>query len=130
MPFLTERLVAQQSFDDPERIAGLIDDLSSDRFAVRSRAADELEALAGIARPCLEKELAKRPSLDVKRRIDHLLELADAVAVPPVWLRAVRGVEALERGPARRRLARRWRNWPERRKARGWRPRRRSRCGA
>lgn len=97
VPFLAEHLQAQQNFDNPQRVAQLIADLGNDRFVVRNRAADELEALAGIVRPALEKELNNRPTLDVRRRIEQLLERANSVAVPPVYLRAVRGVETLER---------------------------------
>ena len=44
-----------------------------------------------------ENELANKPSLDVHRRIKLLLERAETVNVPAVWLRGVRAVEALER---------------------------------
>src|SRR5262249_46300969 len=39
----------------------------------------------------------KKPSLDVRRRIEQLIERAGPVTVPTLWLRAVRGVETLER---------------------------------
>lgn len=96
VPFLAEQLHAQAGLDAPPRIAGLVADLYDDRFTIRTRAADELEALGRLARPALDKELAGRPSLDVRRRIELLLERMDNVVVPPMWLRAFRAVEALE----------------------------------
>jgi dipeptidyl aminopeptidase/acylaminoacyl peptidase len=96
VPFVAKQLETHRGFDDPKRIARFITDLSDDRFAVRAHAADELEALGQLVRDDLEKELAKHPTLDVRKRIEQLQQRMEAVAVPPAWLRVLRAVEVLE----------------------------------
>jgi hypothetical protein len=96
VPFLAEQLQAQASLDDPKRISRLIADLYDDHFPVRTRAMDELEALGRLAKPALEKELSGRPTLDVRSRIDKLGERMATTEIPPIWLRALRAIEALE----------------------------------
>jgi hypothetical protein len=81
---------------DAGRLAGLLKDLDSDRFAVRQKAAHELEGLGEAARAVLQKE-RERPGigLDYRRRLEEILE---ALAVPSgEALRALRAVEVLER---------------------------------
>jgi WD40 repeat protein len=97
VPFLAEQLEAQKGFDDPKRIAQLIGELSNDKFTVRARAADDLEALGRLVKNDLQKELDGRPSLDVRKRVEQLLERMETVQVPPLWLRAMRAIEVLER---------------------------------
>jgi WD40 repeat protein len=83
---------------DPKRIAQLIADLEDHRFAVRQRAADELERLGETAEVQLQQALARRPSLDLRRRVELLLgRLANPWLPSTEELRAIRGVEVLER---------------------------------
>jgi sugar lactone lactonase YvrE len=94
--FLGARLAAQKGFDDPKRIARLIDDLDSKDFEVRRKAGVELEALSLLAEPALRTALAGKPPLEVHRRIEQLLQRLDPKEPPPLWVRTMRSVEALE----------------------------------
>ena len=58
----------------PARIARLIAELDSDQFSVRSRATAALEEIAEQAEPALTDVLAGRPSLEVRRRVERILE--------------------------------------------------------
>jgi hypothetical protein len=83
---------------DPDRIARCIADLDHDQFAVRRRAARELEALAEQAETALRRALTGRPSLEVRHAIARILEKlkTDRLHPPPDRLRASRAVEVLE----------------------------------
>jgi RNA polymerase sigma factor (sigma-70 family) len=78
---------------DAKQVARLLADLESEQFAVREKATRELEKLGETAAADLRKALAGKPSLEVKRRIEQLLEKADGLD----HVRTVRAVEALER---------------------------------
>lgn len=69
----------------------LLADLGSSRFAVREKAARELEDLAEAAHPALRAVLAGSPTLEVRRRMERLLERP--VTGPPSALRAVEVLE-------------------------------------
>jgi WD40 repeat protein len=58
---------------DLKRIARLIEDLDSDKFAVRERASQELEQLGAGAVPSLKRALEGKPSLEVRSRATKLL---------------------------------------------------------
>src|SRR5262249_43003142 len=58
---------------DPKRVAKLVADLDSGRFAVREAAKKALAELSGAARPALEVGLKKGPSAEGRARIDELL---------------------------------------------------------
>jgi RNA polymerase sigma factor (sigma-70 family) len=94
VPLLEERLRPVAAADG-RRVAGLIAGLDSEQFQERSEAAAGLEKLGEAALPGLRKALASRPSPEVRRRLEELLEkLADPAS--PTALRALRGVEVLE----------------------------------
>jgi HEAT repeat protein len=78
----------------PERVARAIADLDGNEFAVRERAARELEQLAELAEPAMRKALAGKPSLEGRRRIEALLDKLDHPS--PEQLRRLRAVEILE----------------------------------
>ncbi|MGE3808116.1 MAG: hypothetical protein AB7K24_25930 [Gemmataceae bacterium] len=82
---------------DAKRIDGLIDDLDDGDFMVRERATEELEKLARLAAPRLEKALAGQPPLEVRRRLERLLARLDKLDHGPEVLRALRAIEVLER---------------------------------
>jgi dipeptidyl aminopeptidase/acylaminoacyl peptidase len=93
VPFLRSQVDSLPSAD-PKRIAQWIDDLDSDKFAVRQNAADELTKLRELAAPALRRRLAAKPSLEVRQRVEALLA---KLAVPSGdWLRALRTIEVLE----------------------------------
>jgi WD40 repeat protein len=85
--FLEERLLPV----DGQRIARLIADLDSDKFQVRNRASAELEQLGEQAEDALRKALAKKPPLEVEKRIEQVLQ-----TIQQARLRGVRAVEVLE----------------------------------
>jgi RNA polymerase sigma factor (sigma-70 family) len=75
--------------------AQLVADLNSDAFAVRQKAALELEKLANGAVPALRKALAARPSLETRRRVEQILAGLEGREAP-FYLRKSRALEALE----------------------------------
>jgi WD40 repeat protein len=81
---------------DPRRVQKLIDDLESQQFAVRNAANKELEELGGLAAGALRQALAKSSSLEMRRRIETLLDKLDGVVTRPELLRAIRAVAVLE----------------------------------
>jgi WD40 repeat protein len=88
------------------RLAELIDDLSNGAFAVRQKAARELESLQEVAAPALRTALDRKLTEEARRRIEQLLANLDGSAVSPETLRTFRALTALEhaRTPEARRL--------------------------
>src|SRR5207302_1795978 len=82
----------------------LLAELGSSRFAVREKAARELENLAEAAYPALRAVLAGSPALEVRRRVERLLERPLAVA--PAAARAVEVLEHAGTPEAREQLRR------------------------
>jgi hypothetical protein len=81
---------------DPKRLARLLADLESDRFAVRRDAESELEGLRELAEPALRKALAGEPSLDLRKRLERLLDNLSGRGPRAGRLREVRAIELLE----------------------------------
>jgi RNA polymerase sigma factor (sigma-70 family) len=80
---------------DARRIDRLIDDLENDKFAVREKATAELEKLGELAHPVLRKRLTSNPSLEVRRRIEQVLEATESRTRTPELRRSLRAVEVL-----------------------------------
>jgi WD40 repeat protein len=78
------------------RIADLIADLDHDSFVRRTKAATELEKLLPQARPALLNALARKPTLELRHRIESLLALPTLVVRDVQALRDIRGVQVLE----------------------------------
>jgi WD40 repeat protein len=95
VPFLKDHL-RPVAVPDGQRLARLIADLDSGRFAVRERAARELEELGELAEPVLNKALAGKPSPEVRRRAAALLAKLGGPVRSPATLQALRAVEVLE----------------------------------
>jgi RNA polymerase sigma factor (sigma-70 family) len=89
---------------DPQRIAGLLTDLDSERFAVREAAAQTLEKAGEAVVPALRQALPGQSSGEVRRRIELLLDKLDGWS--PDRLQAARALEVLEHvgTPASRRV--------------------------
>jgi len=107
VPFLVPR-VKPVATPDPQRVARLLAQLDSARFADREQATRELERLGRLVEPALRRTLAGRPSADVRRRLEGLVTKLDAAMPTPAAVRAVRVVEVLEHAgtaAARRLLA-------------------------
>jgi hypothetical protein len=78
--FLRERLKPVAA--DARRIDALIEQLDSPQFVRRQQATEELEYLGKIAQPQLEKALASKPPLEVRRRVEQLLKRLQPQVVP------------------------------------------------
>jgi WD40 repeat protein len=79
-----------------KRIDRLVEELDSERFAVRRRAARELAKLGDVAGPAVRKLLAGKPSLEVRRRAEKLHKSLMHWSLPGDELRALRCIEVLE----------------------------------
>ena len=114
VPYLAGRLKAVQPPDEA-RIVGWIQELDSDEFLDRERAARSLEAMGEAALPALRKALAGRPTAEVRERAAGLLRKRMGAPGPDA-LRELRAVETLENAgtpAARRALAGLAAGWPE-----------------
>jgi RNA polymerase sigma factor (sigma-70 family) len=92
LPLLTERLKSVTPAD-AKLTAKLIADLGSDQFAQRQAATKELSDLGEGAESALRKAVAGNPSLELRKRLQQILEKRDQ---DPEIRRRLRGVEALE----------------------------------
>jgi RNA polymerase sigma factor (sigma-70 family) len=93
LPFLAEQLRPIPPLDAAKRkrIERLLADLDHEQFAAREQAEGELEKMGPDVEPALRKALEGKPSLEVRRRIEKVLEkLANG------RLRAMRALEAIE----------------------------------
>jgi hypothetical protein len=95
VPFLGQRL-KQVSAPDPKHLARLIADLDAEQFTMREKATRKLEGLGRLARPALKQALAGQLSLEVRRRIEALLQQLESSVLSPEELRGCRALEALE----------------------------------
>jgi RNA polymerase sigma factor (sigma-70 family) len=94
--FLADRLQPVPAADARE-ITRLIADLGSGRFTVRAKAEAELEKLAELAEPALRRALGGEPrSLELRRRVERLLQRLQGPIVSGGQLRLLRAVEILE----------------------------------
>jgi hypothetical protein len=96
VPFLQKRIQNGPPVN-AQRLANLIAELDSERFAVRAQASTELEKLGLSAEPHLRTAYQGRSSLEVRRRAGLLLEKLDRQELPVEQLRRLRALEALER---------------------------------
>jgi hypothetical protein len=95
LPLLRDRLMPVPPVNKP-RLTKLVANLEDDSFDVRKKANEELEKMAELAEPALQARLADNPALEVKQRIERLLEkLRGPVAVAD-QARALRSLELLE----------------------------------
>ncbi|MGH7171716.1 MAG: hypothetical protein ACRELG_15680, partial [Gemmataceae bacterium] len=93
---LREHLRAVQP-PDPKHIHRLLTDLDSSSFAEREQATRLLQKQLDLAERFLKEELSNRPSLEVRKRIEQLLETALGPVTDSEQLRQLRSVEVLER---------------------------------
>jgi RNA polymerase sigma factor (sigma-70 family) len=81
---------------DPERLRQLIADLDSKPFDQREKAQKELHELEELAASALRQALAAKPSLEVRRRIEALLDGLCKPITRPEKLQALRALAVLE----------------------------------
>src|SRR5262249_3462604 len=72
-----ERVKPAHDVEDRDRLFRLITDLDNNSFRVRMKATEELERLGHVAEPALRDALERRPSPEVRRRIELLLANVD-----------------------------------------------------
>ena len=80
----------------PQQVQKWIKDLNSARFADRDKGNRELEKLGGLAESAMRNALQGELPLEVRRRVDQLLEKLSGPLRLPEHLRAARAVEILE----------------------------------
>jgi RNA polymerase sigma factor (sigma-70 family) len=81
---------------DAQKLRRLLADLESDQFAVREKAQAELEELAELAEPALRRALEGKPTLEVRRRVQAVLERLRGPVTRPEMLRSLRAAAVLE----------------------------------
>jgi hypothetical protein len=96
LPFLRTQLRPVPLLDG-EHVQRCIADLDSDQFDVRRRAREELKRLGELAGPALRATLRNKPSLEVRRTIEPLLERVEQEVYSDELLRTVRAIAVLER---------------------------------
>jgi RNA polymerase sigma factor (sigma-70 family) len=94
VPMLKDRLRPAAAVE-PRRLQQLLADLDSDRFAVREAAAQELTQLGEQVETALRQVLQYRPSAEVRKRVQGLLEAVPALP-PGAALRALRAIHIVE----------------------------------
>jgi RNA polymerase sigma factor (sigma-70 family) len=93
VPFLQKHLLPVPRLE-AKTVARLIADLDSDDFKVRQKATEELTKLGDAIAPALQTALEGKPSLEVRRRIQQLLDQTRDWT--PEHLRDHRAIQALE----------------------------------
>jgi len=83
---------------DRKRLEALLADLGSQQFAVRQKATEELEKIGELAETALRNVLAGQPGLELRQRVDNLLDQLVSNRPPAAnRLQVVRALEVLER---------------------------------
>lgn len=95
LPFLQHHLAPTPAVDN-ERIAKLIQTLDSADFSQRESAMEELAKLEELAEPALRKAQEAKPSLEVRRRLDTLLDAIRDAPLSPDKRRQIRAITILE----------------------------------
>jgi WD40 repeat protein len=94
---LTRERIKPAAAVAPERVRLLLSDLENKQFHVRQRATDILERYAELVEDDLKRALDARPPLEVRRRLERLLDRIGTGAAPPTeLLEALRTLELLE----------------------------------
>jgi len=95
VPFLKDRLKPVAA-PDPKELAQWLAELDDPEFATRQKAAADLERMGELAEPALRKALDDKPSLEMRRRLEQLLEKLKYAVPTGDELRNQRALEALE----------------------------------
>ena len=85
----------------PDRLQSLLAGLRSNRFSVREKAAEELEKLGELAEPSLREVLGGQPPLELRQRIEKLLERLATTPLSSEQIRVGRVLEMLEQTASR-----------------------------
>ncbi len=95
LPLMKEHLRPARPAD-AQRLRRLLADLESEQFAVREKAQTELQGLGDLAEPALRQALADKPSLEMRRRVQAVLDQLRGPVTQPELLRSLRAVAVLE----------------------------------
>jgi hypothetical protein len=95
VPFVGERLRPVPAIARKD-VARWIAELDDDDFAIRQRATEDLGRLGEAVAPALREALRGKPSAEGQRRLEKLLELAEAPLAAGERLRELRSVAVLE----------------------------------
>ncbi|HTU21914.1 MAG TPA: sigma factor-like helix-turn-helix DNA-binding protein, partial [Gemmataceae bacterium] len=95
VPLLRQRLPKTAS-TDVAKITRLLADLDSEQFEVRERASRGLQELGMLAEAAMRRRLRKQPSLEMRRRLEPILEKLETRERTAEELRTLRAVEVLE----------------------------------
>jgi hypothetical protein len=82
---------------DITKVEQWLRDLDSSNFKQRALATRELQKLGELAIPALQKVLATRPSLEIRRRVEPMLEDLTGRNLSPEQIRIVRAIEVLDK---------------------------------
>ncbi len=93
--FLQEHLHPAKAAD-PQQLRRLLADLDSDQFAVREKAQGKLVQLGDLAESAMRQTLASNPSLELRQRVQAILERLRGPVTQPELLQALRAVAVLE----------------------------------
>jgi WD40 repeat protein len=93
--FLMEHVKPAAGVED-KRLEQLLKELDGAQFAVRQNAEVELAKLGELAEPALQRALASKPSLEVRQRIEKLLDRLSGGRVAPELYQPLRSLEVLE----------------------------------
>lgn len=97
LPLLRQHVAeSARSKADPARIARLLVELDSAEYEVREKASRSLQELGIVAEAAMRRVLREQPSLEVRRRLEPILDKLESVARPPDQLRISRAVEVME----------------------------------
>jgi roadblock/LC7 domain-containing protein len=104
--YLRDRLHPVKTFDDPDKVKGLIGQLDHPMFRVREQATRELTQLGEQIESLLRTALASNPPSEARQRIEALVATFEKRDLNPDQLRAVRALRVLEQlnTPASRKL--------------------------
>src|SRR6185369_1749795 len=102
----------QKMADDPQRsiallrrqikpvseqeVTQLLADLDAKSFQVRAKATERLILLGRFLEPALQEILQNKPSLEVRRRVESILQAITRDGPTPEGVQMLRGLELLE----------------------------------
>jgi RNA polymerase sigma factor (sigma-70 family) len=95
VPFLKEHLKPAEALEVPKEVAQLIKDLDNETFEVRQKASDELAKAGKTVEKHLRAALEDKPSLEMRKRLEQLLEKLEPGKRPPLTPEELRGTLAV-----------------------------------
>jgi RNA polymerase sigma factor (sigma-70 family) len=81
---------------DADKVRRLVQDLDSDKFAIRQAAGQQLEEMGRAVAPALRRALEGKNSLETRQRLEGLLAKLAATVLSPDVVRRLRAIQVLE----------------------------------